>query len=75
MYLHQDFTLILPQVSTEALSYLKTINSPRVDEFRSRVDSKFELSTIFKPPSELGTYHKQAIGSSFDTDDGEQVPQ
>lgn len=75
MKLHQNSTLRLPQVSVEALSYMKTINSPRADEFRSRLDSKFELSTIFKPLSELVTYHKQAIGSSFDTDNGEQVTQ
>jgi len=71
---YANSTLSLPQVSTEALSYLKEINSPRADEFRSRLDSKFELSTIFKPPSEFETYHKRAIGSSFDTVDGDQVP-
>lgn len=71
----QTPALRLPQVSAEALSYLKSIDSPRADEFRSRLDSKFELSTIFKPSSELETYRKRAIGSSFDTDDGERVPE
>ncbi|KAF9652586.1 N-terminal acetyltransferase A, auxiliary subunit [Thelephora ganbajun] len=63
------------KISVEALSYLKVIHSPRVDEFRSRLDSKFELSTIFKPSSEFEAYRKQAIGSSFDMDGGEYVPQ
>lgn len=74
MWLHANALLSLPQVSAEALSYLKMIGSPRADEFRSQLDSKFELSTIFKTTSELETYRKRAIGSSFDMD-GEQVPQ
>ena len=72
--LHANSMLSLPQVSAEALSYLEMIESPRADEFRSRLDSKFELSTIFKHSSELEVYRKQAIGSTFDTGDGEQVP-
>jgi len=75
MRLHANPTLNLLQVSVEALSYLKGINSPRADEFRSRLDSKFELSTIFKPSSEFEAYRKRAIGSSFDMDGGERVPQ
>jgi len=62
------------EVSIEALSYLKLINSPRTEEFRLRLDSKFELSTIFKPLSELEAYRKRAIGSSFDTEGGEEAP-
>jgi len=62
------------KVSVEALAYLTAINSPRADEFRSRLDSKFELSTTFKPPSEFETYRKQAIGSSLNVDDDEQTP-
>jgi hypothetical protein len=68
-------TLRLPQVSVEALYYLEAMNSPRADELRSRLDSKFELATIFKSSSEFETHRKRAIGSSFDTDDGEEVPQ
>lgn len=73
--LQTNFPLRYPQVSTEALIYLKTINSPRADEFRSRLDSRFELSTIFKPSSELEACHKRAVGSSFDANDVEQAPQ
>jgi len=62
-------------VSVEALFYLKAINSPRADQFRSRLDSKFELSKLFKPSSEFEAYRKQAIGSSLNTDGGEQAPQ
>lgn len=68
-----ETSLSLPQISAEALSYLRGINSPRGDEFRLRLDSKFELSTIFKPSSELEMYRKRAVGSSLDADDGEQV--
>lgn len=75
MRLLVNSTLRLPQVSVEALYYLEAINSPRADELRSRLDSKFELATIFKPSSEFETHRKRAIGSSFDTDDGEEVPQ
>jgi len=75
MRLDANPTLSLLQVSIEAISYLKGINSPRADELRSRLDSKFELSTIFKPSSEFETYRKRAIGSSIDMGDGERVPQ
>ncbi|KAF9788345.1 NMDA receptor-regulated protein 1a [Thelephora terrestris] len=63
------------EVSVEALAYLTAIKSPRADEFRSRLDSRFELSTAFKPSSEFETYRKQATGSSLNMEDGEKAPQ
>ena len=69
MRLGVNSTLTVPKVSVEALSYLNAIKSPRAEQFRSQLDSKFELSTLFKPSSEFETYRKQAIGSSLNTDD------
>ncbi|OBZ77517.1 N-alpha-acetyltransferase 16, NatA auxiliary subunit [Grifola frondosa] len=40
-------------VAQSVLELLNEIHSPRADEFRAACDAKFELSTLFKPASEI----------------------
>ncbi|KAJ6486930.1 NMDA receptor-regulated protein 1-domain-containing protein [Mycena sanguinolenta] len=43
------------------LAFLRTIKSPREEEFQTRCGEKFELSTVFKSASELAELRQLAI--------------
>jgi len=49
------------QTALLALSFLSSCNSSRADEFRTACDAKFELSTVFKTPSELAPLREQVL--------------
>jgi hypothetical protein len=49
------------QTALSALSLLSSCNSSRADEFRIACDAKFELSTVFKTPSELAPLREQVL--------------
>ena len=51
------------QTALEAMSFLQELQSSRTDEFRTRCDAKFELSTVFKTSEEIATLRKGAIAS------------
>ncbi|CCM05111.1 uncharacterized protein FIBRA_07318 [Fibroporia radiculosa] len=46
---------VRPDIKTasQAVAFLQEIRSPRTDEFKVACDARFELSTIFKSPSEI----------------------
>ncbi|KAJ6631099.1 NMDA receptor-regulated protein 1-domain-containing protein [Mycena sp. CBHHK59/15] len=46
--------------------FLRSIQSPREDEFRARCDAQFTLSTVFKPAAELAELRRLAIAAPQD---------
>jgi hypothetical protein len=56
------------------VSFLGDIQSPRQDEYRIACDAKFELSTMFKTPSELEVLRKGAAkGDTIEDTDNLEV--
>ena len=47
-----------------AVQFLENIKAPRLEEFKSRCDERFELSTIFKPATELEALKKAALAAN-----------
>jgi len=43
------------------VQFLENIKALRLEEFKSRCDERFELSTIFKPVAELEALKKVAL--------------
>ena len=61
IFIH-DLLFMRPfQTALASLSFLKEISSSRVDEFRAACDGLFQLSTVFKTPSEIAALRKQAV--------------
>ncbi|KAJ7512093.1 NMDA receptor-regulated protein 1-domain-containing protein [Mycena galericulata] len=57
------------------LSFLTAIKSPRQDEFRTRCDAKFELSTVFKPAADLEELRQLALTAPHAVPDkAEDIP-
>ncbi|TFK41639.1 NMDA receptor-regulated protein 1-domain-containing protein [Crucibulum laeve] len=57
------------------IAFLISIKSPRVDEFRSACDAKFELSTVFKSSEELTSLRQRVLaGESEATTATEVIP-
>jgi len=72
--LGEDVKLAIP-TALSALSFLSSLKSPRADEFRTACQSKFELSTVFKTPSELAPLRDQVLLGSPDEPILEDAPQ
>ncbi|KDR72571.1 hypothetical protein GALMADRAFT_252705 [Galerina marginata CBS 339.88] len=63
------------RTALSALSFLSSLRSTRVEEFRAQCQSKFELSTVFKTPAELAPLREQVmLGSPNDTNPEEVTP-
>lgn len=60
------------QTASSIISFLATIQSPRMDEYRGACDAKFELSTMFKTPSELALLRKKGMAGEVVGGDAEQ---
>ncbi|KAJ7336280.1 NMDA receptor-regulated protein 1-domain-containing protein [Mycena albidolilacea] len=58
------------------LAFLRTIQSPREDEFRTQSGEKFELSTVFKPAAELAELRQLALKAPQAVpDNAEEIPE
>ncbi|KAJ7857249.1 NMDA receptor-regulated protein 1-domain-containing protein [Mycena olivaceomarginata] len=58
------------------VAFLRTIQSPREDEFRTRSGEKFELSTVFKSAAELAELRQLALKAPYTVpDEAEEVPE
>ncbi|KAI0075976.1 N-terminal acetyltransferase A, auxiliary subunit [Panus rudis PR-1116 ss-1] len=60
-----ELTLDL-ETAQRALTFLQELSSSRAEEFRETCDKRFELSTVFKPASELPALRKSAIATLED---------
>ncbi|THH29718.1 hypothetical protein EUX98_g4478 [Antrodiella citrinella] len=49
------------QTAVDILAFLQSIGSSRADEFRTTCNAKYELSTVFKLPSELAELRRVAF--------------
>ncbi|KIM42317.1 hypothetical protein M413DRAFT_444742 [Hebeloma cylindrosporum] len=58
--LGEEVKLVIP-TALSALSFLSSCNSSRAEEFRVACDAKFELSSVFKTPSELAPLREQVL--------------
>ncbi|KAH8116094.1 NMDA receptor-regulated protein 1a [Phellopilus nigrolimitatus] len=57
-------TVVDIKSASKALQFLADIGSSRKDEFRSKCDERFELSTVFKTPEELARLRSEALAES-----------
>jgi N-alpha-acetyltransferase 15/16, NatA auxiliary subunit len=55
------------------VEFLSSINSSRTNEFRSKCDAKFELSTMFKTAAEQEVLKKMVMQSSIDVTEKEML--
>ncbi|KAF5352217.1 hypothetical protein D9758_009235 [Tetrapyrgos nigripes] len=58
------------ETAIASLSFLDSLKSPRKDELRASLDKKFELSTLFKPATELAALKESVLAppASRETD-------
>jgi len=57
------------KTALDVWSFLKDIGSPRADEFRIACDEKFDMSTVFKTPSQLAVMNAQQQGTMLKAQD------
>jgi peptide alpha-N-acetyltransferase len=67
------FLMPLHKVALNVASFLEAIKSTRLDEFNSRCDKKFELSTVFKSSAEQDILRKDACDNSIDAGEKEEI--
>jgi len=67
------FLHIALQAALSIVAFLTAIKSPRVEEFRTACDTKFELSTVFKSSTELAVLRKQALAGNDRQGEGDAV--
>jgi len=60
--------------ASRALTFLSSIKSSRTNEFQSRCDAKFELSTMFKTSAEQEDLRKQVLSNSIEGGEQEVFP-
>ena len=53
----------LAQTALSALSFLTSLKSPRVDEFRSACDAHFPLSTVFRSAEDQARLREEVKSS------------
>lgn len=72
--LNPDVSLTAP-TALEAWEFLKSISSSRADELQKACASRFPLSTVFLPPTELAERRRAALtpGLANGTDDQETI--
>ena len=63
----------ISQTALEAIAFLRMSKSPRADEYRAACDTKFELSTAFKPLAQLAALQKQAVVQDITASDLDKV--
>ncbi|KAH7926272.1 N-terminal acetyltransferase A, auxiliary subunit [Leucogyrophana mollusca] len=61
------------ETALEIISFLREIQSPRVDEFRAACDARFELSTVFKTRDQLAILRKECGGSGDEIEESDKV--
>ena len=58
---HSDIPATLTQTALAIVTFLSEVQSPRLEEFRTAFQGKFELSSVFLAPADLAAARKAVV--------------
>jgi len=72
------FGILNPDVTLDhktafnALSFLKDVKSPRAEEFREACEGRFEMSTVFKTPTDISALRRAAFANLVEDEEAKE---